>query len=63
MGRSYNTNSTQYDKNVRQSIEYEVKRSKDKVGTKSNFQTGSNKKKGQHTIYRKLKWYNYHYTA
>ena len=63
MGRSYNTSSTQYDKDVRQSIEYEVKHIKDMVGTTSNFRAGSNKKKGQHMIYGKLKWYNYHYTA
>ena len=51
MGRSYNTSNTQYDKDVRQSFEYEVKHSKDKVGTTSNYPAGSNEKKGQHTMY------------
>ena len=60
MGRSYNTSSTQYDKDVRQSIEYKVKHSKDKVGTTSNFRAGSNKKNPK---IRFMKWYNYHYTA
>ena len=33
MGRSYNTSNSQYDKDVRHPFEYEVKHSKDKVGT------------------------------